>query len=96
MIVRNPLDAYISEFNRDQFIKKYQGNTNSLTYAYLPLQTFDEKNFKQFFFEFKNKWKMFHNEVLKHFAKTNCHIVFYEDLKSNLINEMIEILNEKH
>ena len=88
VIIRNPLDAAISEFNRHQFTTKHQGNNISLANAYLPLQTFLDENFAKYFTQFMDYWMAFHNKVLKYCTKNNCHIVAYEDLKSNLINEM--------
>ena len=85
--MRNPLDAAISEFNRRQLTMKPQGNNISIFNAYLPLQTFLDDNFVNSFTEFKDYWMMFHNIVLK-FCTINCHLVTYENLKSNLINEM--------
>ena len=92
--MRNPLEAAISEFNRRKFsIKHGTGSTNiSLANTFVPLQTFLDDNFAQTFNEFMDYWMKFHNKLLKH-CTNNCHIVAYEDLKSNLINEMKGILN---
>ena len=94
MIIRNPLDAAISEFNRDQISIKHQGNYISfLAKAYAPIKSFLDENFKGYFTEFMDYWVTFHNNVLKH-CTSNCHLVAYEDLKSkNLINEMKGTLN---
>ena len=93
VIIRNPLDAAISEFNRLQFSRKHGGNIISLlANNYLPLQTFLDENFAKHFNLVMDYWMKFHNMVLK-YCTNNCHIVVYEDLKSNLINEMKDILN---
>ena len=84
VLIRNPLDASMAEFNRVFSNYDQKGHSD--------MELFELLNFSKLFQEADlPQWMEFHETILKDY-KNKMHVVQYEKLKTNLIEEMKKIL----
>ena len=83
IIIRHPLDAFISAFNHQM-----KGKTD-----YPDLKIYEEINFSKQFLEVGlPDWIQFYDTILQDFNQ-NLYLVQYDKLKTNLLEEMRSILS---
>ena len=89
VLVRHPLDAYMAEFNR--YFTKFQKTEHT------DLNIF-QKNFRELFIYGQDgkvsgiqSWIDFHETILEEYSQ-NIHVVQFENLKQNLVEEMSKLL----
>ena len=83
LLIRNPLDAFIAEFNRD-FTKS---NT-----AIVPIEKWLEIDiYDSYENQFLTFWKKFHKQIIDEY-KNELILVEYEALKSNVIGELTKVM----
>ena len=83
LLIRNPLDAFIAEFNRDF--------TRSNT-AIVPIEKWLELDVYDIYEnQLLRYWKKFHQQILDEY-KNELILVEYEALKSNVIGELTKVM----
>ena len=93
--MRHPLASSVSYFNGiwrltnfDSIEKRGQGNV----FPNFPVEIYKEENFAEKFLKvYLQYWKSFHDKLLE-YCLENCEVVFYEDLKKDIIGQMTKIL----
>ena len=83
ILIRNPYDTLMAEFNRRLTNNNHTGHADLKLYSNYILKYFDQT---------LPNWVQFHDIVLNTYSSPNIHAVNYEKLKSNLIEEMGKIL----
>ena len=91
MLIRDPLGAAMSEFNR-KYCWHYEANNIKDFSCLAPLEAFKTHNFTEYVKWSVNNWVKLHDKMLEKCSMGKCHFVLYEDLKNDLINEMTTVL----
>lgn len=86
LLVRNPYDAIVAEFNRDQSTN-HTGNAG--------LEKFNSTKWFQTVEKLSTWWVNVHHKYAEYSSMNNysTHVVFYENLKNNSVHEMDRFLN---
>ena len=91
MLIRNPLDAAMAEFNR-KYCWRFEENKIKDFSCFASVEAFKTQNFTVFVSRSVINWVKLHDQMLKLCTKGKCHFVFYEELRNDLINEMTTVL----
>ena len=60
---------------------------------FAPFDAYTKHNVSGFVLSNIETWTRLHAEIVEKCSKFKCHVVFYEDLQKNMIDEMTIILN---
>lgn len=89
LLIRNPFDAFQSEFNR----QKSQPNHRHTGFADTEVYKHEWKSFVEIKQKFGENWYAFHKSWIEHYKESrNIHIIFYEDLVKDTESELKKLL----
>ena len=86
LIIRNPLECFLSEVNRN-LVSPFE------YFNYAPIEAFDQYQDLDDLFHSNmfHVWKIFHQRILTYFKKPLL-IVEYKNLKTNMIEELTKVI----
>ena len=90
ILIRDPLDASIAEFNR-LYCWDLVKDKDFRNYA--PIEAYEKYNISEFVKYMTNNWISLHQQILERCSREKCHIVFYEDMQRNVIEAMRGVLS---
>lgn len=94
LIMRNPYDAFKAEFNRKQTDRNPDGNGRSHI-GHADPKAFNTTIWDDTVKHVSNRWKKIYVGYVKKCStlKIPLHVIYYENLKSNTIKEVTDMLN---
>ena len=90
-MIRNPFDALISEFNRENSAKNANGMPKNHT-GQAPISKFSGYKWNGYVEQKIQRWELFYTSYAENYDPEQLHLLKYENLKKDLVTELRSLM----